>query len=603
MEVVSAVASVTTLVALAKEIWTIAGDLVRNFQNAPKELIRISNQTSLVYLELECVNRMQQEGGFRTSLTDEETWIFQQSLTVAKNSIVSIHKDCKKYSASKCRISSRFAWTIFDSKTVDVHMAHLQRIESSITVILQVLNMKTSMKARDENETSTANILQALKAYHEEVRTGYSCINGDTCPPSASSDIESTIAFRYLNAFELPKIWKSVLGSEMTLITSQNDFQQCYEFYTRMPFVSFTGRMSFILSLSLRRTRTFWPNFSILAGHLNFANVVPVQSEIVNACKKGDLIAVRDLFRQKKAAPTDVSEDDRGLLWFATQSGSVELVRFLVHAGAPVRPNAFLSTAYWRQPEILRLLLHTGANVEVLGVNGFTAASFLYGPSRDPVPQTEYLEVLACNSFSNFNAKDHTGWTALHRAAAFGTSADVKTLLRMKASIDSRTYSLKWTPLFCAVCFYNMDTLQELWTQHNDPTLKDQQDLRGWNLLHIAAGAGNFEAALFLLQQGVDQRAASRATSRFVPPALRDRCVTPGEVARNCGEDAYKKWTEALSGAGHEVDVRPEDIDWGTEDVDGKLGGCECCENWGFYRGGHQFVNNRPIFIHTVYRQ
>jgi len=127
-----------------------------------------------------------------------------------------------------------------------------------------------------------------------------------------------------------------------------------------------------------------------------------------------------------------------------------------------------------------------------------------------------------------------------------------------------------------------METLKELWRQHSDPSLKDKMDLRGWNLLHVAAGAGNFDAVQYLLEQGVDLKATSKATSRSVPPTLRNKSVTPSEVARNCGKDAYNKWIEALRAAGREIEVNPEDIDWVTEKVDGLYGGCECCDEWGF---------------------
>jgi ankyrin repeat protein len=229
------------------------------------------------------------------------------------------------------------------------------------------------------------------------------------------------------------------------------------------------------------------------------------------------------------------------------------------------------------------LLLHSGADVEVIGEHGFTSAFFLFGyAGQAKVPQTEFLEILASNSFSNFNGQDKDGWNVLHRVATFGTAADIRSLAQMKASVHSRTHNLHWTPIFCAVCFGNMETLKELWRQHDDPSLKDKNDLRGWNLLHVAAGAGNFDAVPYLLEQGVDLKATSKATSRFVPPALRNKCVTPSEVARNCGESAYNRWVEALRAAGRTLEAYPEDIDWATENVDGLYGGCECCEDWGF---------------------
>ena len=58
MEPVGAIASVVTLVGLVKEISTIADNLVRNFRNAPKEIVQSCNQISLLFLELSCIDHM-----------------------------------------------------------------------------------------------------------------------------------------------------------------------------------------------------------------------------------------------------------------------------------------------------------------------------------------------------------------------------------------------------------------------------------------------------------------------------------------------------------------------------------------------------------------
>ncbi|KAF2736145.1 ankyrin [Polyplosphaeria fusca] len=309
--------------------------------------------------------------------------------------------------------------------------------------------------------------------------------------------------------------------------------------------------MNLILFISIRKSNGILPNLSIPGGGLNFSNLIPNDSEIVVACERGDTLAVRELFRQKKAAPNDVTVDGQVLLWYAVSSRSAELVRFLINAGAPVRPTQLLSASGWRQPDIARLLLLAGANVEVSYRNGLTAASYLYGKSRgERVPQTEFLEILANNSFSNFNGQDNNGWTVLHRAAAWGTAANVRTLIKMQTSIWSRTTKLDWTPQFIAVCFKNLDTLQELWNQHTDADFKNNQDFRGWNMLHMAAGYGKFDAVPFLIQQGVELGAMSKPTSRSVPYSVRGISVTPNELARCFGEDAYRKWAEALRVSG-----------------------------------------------------
>jgi hypothetical protein len=99
------------------------------------------------------------------------------------------------------------------------------------------------------------------------------------------------------------------------MTTSHNDFQAAYDVSARLPFVTFRGNVAIALWFTVRRTWGIFPNISLLGGGLTFSNVVPGDSEIVTACKAGDLLTVRDLFLQKKAAPSDMSEGDRTLLY------------------------------------------------------------------------------------------------------------------------------------------------------------------------------------------------------------------------------------------------------------------------------------------------
>jgi hypothetical protein len=165
----------------------------------------------------------------------------------------------------------------------------------------------------------------------------------------------------------------------------------------------------------------------------------------------------------------------------------------------------------------------------------------------------------------------------LHRAAAYGTAADVRALVSVGTSTETRTSRLTWTPVCCAVCYGNTDTLQEPLRFENDV---HQVDFRGWNLLHLAAGYGTFDAVPLLIERGVDLHALSDATSKYVPPLLRGKCFSPGDVARNCGREAYAKWVQAVEAAGQAVDVQCGDIDWDVEDKDGRFGKCECCDGW-----------------------
>jgi hypothetical protein len=139
MEVVGAVASITTLLALVKGIATIADCLLRDFHNAPKELNQVSNQVSLIFLELECIKQLPHDTDIGYLLDEEECWTLKQSLAIATNDITAIHEECKKYTQKKSRLSSRISWALFDSKTIDNALERLQRVESHLLFVTQIV--------------------------------------------------------------------------------------------------------------------------------------------------------------------------------------------------------------------------------------------------------------------------------------------------------------------------------------------------------------------------------------------------------------------------------------------------------------------------------
>lgn len=140
MEVVGAFASITTILALAKGIATVADCLLRDFQDAPKELNRVSNQVSLIFLELECIKQLPNDTNIGYLLDEDECWILKQSLTIATNDITAIHEECKKYTQKKSRLSARLSWALFDSKTIDNALERLQKIESHLLFVTQIIN-------------------------------------------------------------------------------------------------------------------------------------------------------------------------------------------------------------------------------------------------------------------------------------------------------------------------------------------------------------------------------------------------------------------------------------------------------------------------------
>tara|TARA_R110002003_G_scaffold244_4_gene17456 strand:- start:68518 stop:68943 length:426 start_codon:yes stop_codon:yes gene_type:complete len=141
MDVVSIVASITTLVVLTKEIVIIARNLLRDVQDAPKELVQVSSHVSLISLELECINRAHDPTGLGLHLTLEESLILKKSLTIVKSDMTTLQRDCEKYSKGKTRLSTRMSWALFDSKAVNRCLEQLHKIESHLLLVSNIMHM------------------------------------------------------------------------------------------------------------------------------------------------------------------------------------------------------------------------------------------------------------------------------------------------------------------------------------------------------------------------------------------------------------------------------------------------------------------------------
>lgn len=152
----------------------------------------------------------------------------------------------------------------------------------------QILNELQSQKEMFSAHIPTHNLLNTLKTEPEN---------------------DYTVVFRHRYSFTLSEYWRKSLGSDMEFISSANRYQSAHVVYARIPLLPVFGRKNFILSLSFRRASGFWPNISLLGGGLHFINVIDHDSEIVRACRKGDIVAVRKLFLEKKASPSDTTTE------------------------------------------------------------------------------------------------------------------------------------------------------------------------------------------------------------------------------------------------------------------------------------------------------
>ncbi|KUJ13905.1 ankyrin [Mollisia scopiformis] len=329
--------------------------------------------------------------------------------------------------------------------------------------------------------------------------------------------------------------------------------------------VSFTFQMLFCLKaicVDFKLCRS-----SLLSGYLSphchgltVKNIIPEDSEIVMACKRGDQSTVWDLLHRGKASVHDITYGNDTPMRWAIESGSLELVSLLITLGADVRgtfgqfnTNYIQAALYYRRMDIARLLLSRGADIHHICARGWTPIFHVWQPRSVPCQAHESIEFLSGASFGGYNAQDSVGWTAMHRAAAFGSAEDVKCLLESGASLAFRTTVFAWSPIFCAVQYGNLSIFNQLIQYH--PDYSTLVDGRNWTLLHTAVNAKQLEMIRLLLSFGADPHARSMATDLWVPKDLVGVSVTPGDIAQLRGSDVLTTYLDSLNDMGQEVQI------------------------------------------------
>jgi ankyrin repeat protein len=196
--------------------------------------------------------------------------------------------------------------------------------------------------------------------------------------------------------------------------------------------------------------------------------------------------------------------------------------------------------------------LKNGVDVHHISARGWTPAFSLFGEEPEhQAPCEEFLEVISAASFSDLDAQDGDGWTAMHRAAAFGNANQIQALIARGASPKVRTRNLMWTPIFCAVQFNNMSTFKEL-TRHQANFLT-ATDVREWTLLHLAVESQNLEVMSCLIDLGADPCACSPPTQFSIHVDLEDMSLLPGDIAKIRGTRVLSAYLNALTAKGYDV--------------------------------------------------
>lgn len=218
------------------------------------------------------------------------------------------------------------------------------------------------------------------------------------------------------------------------------------------------------------------------------------------------------------------------------------------------------------QPDVARQLIRYGADIEYLSARGWSVISYLWEYGRLCRNNIEFYEMCSAQEFTAFDAQDGAGWTCLHRAAAYGTGADIETLLRLGASTSLCTKGHGWSPIHVAAALDNLSALKAL-SKRASRGFLHSPDANGWTPLHIAVERGAEQTMRYLLEHGADPHASSNITAMWFPPGLEHNVLTPEDLARDRGSEYLEKYVTALQDANWDIVVHDEEVFWESEDV------------------------------------
>lgn len=194
--------------------------------------------------------------------------------------------------------------------------------------------------------------------------------------------------------------------------------------------------------------------------------------------------------------------------------------------------NAF----YIGNVAIIRLLLDAGAELEYRNFRTWTSLSYLWDPTRPAhTTTTEIIEICASHGFAAWNDTDPSGWTPLHRAAAYGRGEDILNLESKGANLHSYTTDFLWGPMTCTVWYSNASTFDAFMDLFDIEEILGISDTRGWTLLHMAARNGCEHILRRLLLVGADRKALTIGTEWWVIEKLEWKRLTAETIARAYG--------------------------------------------------------------------
>ena len=175
-------------------------------------------------------------------------------------------------------------------------------------------------------------------------------------------------------------------------------------------------------------------------------------TDIFYLMDKGDIKNLRKLIHKNKKSFNTKNKDGNTPLYLASRRKNVEFVKFILNEcddinvnirNGPKKTTALYATSSNGCIEIMKLLVHKGANIEVGGQNGICP---LHKAAKRG--HFEMVKFLTNETSVDINSRDLDGYTPLHYACSGGYPKIIK-LLISKEGINPNIKTLNdgYTPL------------------------------------------------------------------------------------------------------------------------------------------------------------
>ena len=255
------------------------------------------------------------------------------------------------------------------------------------------------------------------------------------------------------------------------------------------------------------------------------ANATDETALLIKGIERGNLPAVISAL-SGKADPNATDTQGVSILSRAIDNGLIDIAKELVRAGADVNHmvndlTLLMSAALMAKPDIVHLLISSGANIDQKrsdGCTAFMAAAELPYNINDPkallvvdkddIPKRSEVIRAILAAKGNINAKNNEGMTALFFASRSAHQNAVELLISAGADLNSKT-NKGMTPLIGAAINGHNGVVKSLQKSGAD---LNAADANGFTALMYAAAFGHEVVARVLIEAGADRNVSINNT-------------------------------------------------------------------------------------------